>query len=245
MDWKLFLTVVAAVNVSIVLHIAALHAYDWLTYRNEPPRRSVPEPPSKPYGGDPAEPRDDSDRHGGPEPAGPPWCCEEGQRLNVYMCPDCDETTRAYSAAMGPEPAPELPPPSTWAEQYLREKYGAHRAHYEWRALTEAFNAGLAAKRAPMTREQATKFITDRIQTVKQGGSEWVLLDEVSACILETSSGPTIAESAVPEGWKLVPVEPTRAMCEAGWYRMQNHLGEEECWKAMLAAAPTPQGEEE
>ena len=110
--------------------------------------QAAPEPPSKPYGGDPAEPRDDSDRHAGPEPAGPAWCCEEGQRLNVYMCPDCDETTRAYSAAMGPEPAPELPPPSTWAEQYLREKYGAHRAHYEWRALTEAFNAGLAAQPA-------------------------------------------------------------------------------------------------
>ena len=36
------------------------------------------------------------------------------------------------------------------AEEYLREKYGAYRGHYEWRALQEAFIAGLHAKQAAL-----------------------------------------------------------------------------------------------
>lgn len=35
--------------------------------------------------------------------------------------------------------------PSKTAEEYLREKYGAYRAHHEWRALEDAFNAGRIA----------------------------------------------------------------------------------------------------
>lgn len=35
----------------------------------------------------------------------------------------------------------------TTAEEYLREKYGAYRGHYEWRALEEAFNAGKQSQR--------------------------------------------------------------------------------------------------
>lgn len=28
------------------------------------------------------------------------WCCEDGKRLSMRVCPRCDETSRAYSAAM-------------------------------------------------------------------------------------------------------------------------------------------------
>ena len=34
-------------------------------------------------------------------------------------------------------------PHDSRAAEWLRSKYGAHRGHYEWRALEEAFNAGL------------------------------------------------------------------------------------------------------
>jgi hypothetical protein len=34
-------------------------------------------------------------------------------------------------------------PHDSRASEWLRGKYGAHRGHYEWRALEEAFNAGL------------------------------------------------------------------------------------------------------
>ena len=33
------------------------------------------------------------------------------------------------------------------AEEYLRDRYGAHRGHPEWRALEEAFNAGVKAEK--------------------------------------------------------------------------------------------------
>ena len=31
------------------------------------------------------------------------WCCEEGQRLGVKVCPACAATGAAYTAAMSPE----------------------------------------------------------------------------------------------------------------------------------------------
>lgn len=46
----------------------------------------------------------------------------------------------------------------------------------------------------------------------------------------------------VPEGWQLVPIEPTREMCEV--YKRFHNEGkfylEITIWKAMLAAAPQP-----
>lgn len=38
----------------------------------------------------------------------------------------------------------------------------------------------------------------------------------------------------IPEGWKLVPAEPTAAMYEAG----DHQLATKDIWDAMLAAAP-------
>ncbi|MFN2095119.1 hypothetical protein ACKVM9_002867 [Pantoea agglomerans] len=42
------------------------------------------------------------------------------------------------------------------------------------------------------------------------------------------------ALTAPPDGWKLVPVEPTAAMYEAG----DRHMATKQVWDAMLAAAP-------
>lgn len=52
-------------------------------------------------------------------------------------------------------------------------------------------------------------------------------------------------ETSVPEGWKLVPVEPTEAMIHAVWHHWLNGTGHsEECMgnalRAMLATAPSP-----
>ena len=33
-----------------------------------------------------------------------PWCCEEGERLGVTVCPECAETSAAYQSCLGPEP---------------------------------------------------------------------------------------------------------------------------------------------
>lgn len=45
---------------------------------------------------------------------------------------------------------------------------------------------------------------------------------------------------AIPDGWRLVPVEPTDAMTESGWDKL-NVSGDMNCaYEAMIAAAPTP-----
>lgn len=46
------------------------------------------------------------------------------------------------------------------------------------------------------------------------------------------------APVAVPDGWKLVPVEPTQEMATA--YRYGTLLQNRNAWRAMLSAAPTP-----
>jgi hypothetical protein len=59
------------------------------------------------------------------------------------------------------------------------------------------------------------------------------------------------SKPAVPEGWKLVPVELTEHMLDEADFAMQNHVGDaytdadgfdgwyQPVWKAILAAAPT------
>lgn len=78
------------------------------------------------------------------------------------------------------------------------------------------------------------------------------MLTDYAALLRERES----ASARVPDGWQLVPIEPTDEMidkgtdqyeCEQGdtWYR--NHqLSEGDCiaiYKAMLAAAPKPEKE--
>jgi hypothetical protein len=51
---------------------------------------------------------------------------------------------------------------------------------------------------------------------------------------------PTEAHPTAPEGWKLVPVEPTKEMIDRGRTdnTMQGRAFAEACYRAMLAAAP-------
>ena len=63
-------------------------------------------------------------------------------------------------------------------------------------------------------------------------------IERIRTCILNSTP--------VPEGWQLVPVEPTHNMKEAGVDRHwpQPISGERMAllYRAMLAAAPTPEG---
>lgn len=74
---------------------------------------------------------------------------------------------------------------------------------------------------------------------------------------LYTNPQPAHTEQVIPEGWKLVPIEPTPAMCEAG-YTARDKWNSMQCdnqkelhfsfsqprYKAMLAAAPKPESEQ-
>lgn len=90
---------------------------------------------------------------------------------------------------------------------------------------------------------------------VKNGDGEYMAWDMQVAWIVwqrraMLKAGPVTA-ATVPDGWKLVPVEPTDDMCEAGFKatdkypfeRFDNYREMHRCWalpryKAMLAAAP-------
>ena len=67
------------------------------------------------------------------------------------------------------------------------------------------------------------------------------LIDMLEQAIVEfkrTQASP----ASVPEGWKLVPIEATMEMCEAGWneYDLQEHFSVRFMYERMIAAAPTP-----
>ena len=53
------------------------------------------------------------------------------------------------------------------------------------------------------------------------------------AAMLQAGNSP-----ATPDGWQLVPKEPTEAMNKAGWAAMNEHDAINPIYRAMLAAAP-------
>ncbi len=62
---------------------------------------------------------------------------------------------------------------------------------------------------------------------------QWFTADQLRAY------GDKRAREAVPEGWKLVPIEPTPEMLKAGDQKTWV-LPARDCWDAMLAASPSP-----
>lgn len=70
-------------------------------------------------------------------------------------------------------------------------------------------------------------------------------LEEVSAAYLELQNADHIADvvkMVVPDGYKLIPIEPTEEMLEKGWdeYNTGCFAPLSRAYKAMLSAAPTP-----
>ncbi|HFE6963861.1 hypothetical protein LD646_06385 [Salmonella enterica] len=56
---------------------------------------------------------------------------------------------------------------------------------------------------------------------------------KLRAAMLQAGNSP-----ATPDGWQLVPKEPTEAMNKAGWAAMNEHDAINPTYRAMLAAAP-------
>ena len=49
----------------------------------------------------------------------------------------------------------------------------------------------------------------------------------------------------IPDGWVVVPVEPTEEMNKAGWTAMNEHDAINPTYRAMLAAAPQQEADNE
>ena len=61
----------------------------------------------------------------------------------------------------------------------------------------------------------------------------------------EWAAAPIPQQPSVPEGWKLVPIEPTEAMLEVGFFAENDVFDSAKTkrihvWKDMLSAAPQP-----
>lgn len=66
-------------------------------------------------------------------------------------------------------------------------------------------------------------------------------LEDVVCALKLLTTKPPVAAPAVPEGWKLVPVEPTQEMVDA-CFEATCAGGIQKGYRAMLAAAPAPGG---
>lgn len=89
------------------------------------------------------------------------------------------------------------------------------------------------------TREQ----VVELAKSVFHGGEDIVDDGMMEFATLVFAAGQA---SKVPEGWKLVPVEPTREMIEAGNDGFRSPESRRHtvssCYRAMLAAAPSQEG---
>lgn len=101
----------------------------------------------------------------------------------------------------------------------------------------------------PNPQDSAVALEVERVYLVATGetheGQETYTRHDVrpplcDAEVLYTRASQSDGTSGVPEGWKLVPVEPTDAMIRAG-YDAENNDGKmhlRPAWRYMLAAAP-------
>ena len=84
-----------------------------------------------------------------------------------------------------------------------------------------------------------------RIQNVAMSRSEsheWIFGYTTGAINrYENESNSTIAESVIPDGYKLVPVEPTNEMCDDAFsFLGLTPVRASEVYRTMIAAAPEP-----
>ncbi len=64
-----------------------------------------------------------------------------------------------------------------------------------------------------------------------------------ATCLVDNINGYLAGEvlpSAVPKGWRLAPIAPTKEMLSDGQWWLKNLSGLEKAYQAMLAAAPEP-----
>ena len=108
----------------------------------------------------------------------------------------------------------------------MREEYEA------WFCSTIPYK--IAKERWFAVMDDGDYIITD----VQAGWAGW----KASRAALSDNHFPDAAEMVAPEGWQLVPVEPTIEMVQAATHSAVG-FGTKAAYKAMLAAAPKLGGE--
>jgi hypothetical protein len=79
---------------------------------------------------------------------------------------------------------------------------------------------------------------------VNKGGTAGLLEDAAHEIDRLRNENDTAPPADVPQGWALVPVEPTHDMCLSGNSLLPSHvIGSDVVYRAMLSAAPQPSNE--
>ena len=94
----------------------------------------------------------------------------------------------------------------------------------------DALLAAAGKEAAPIGYVQASALLL-----LKRGAADTIFGDCHECADVPLYVAPIAAQCAVPEGWKLVPVEPTREMIDEGF---KKGTGARHVYAAMLAAAP-------
>ncbi|ECZ3456105.1 hypothetical protein F7I85_05160 [Salmonella enterica] len=141
-----------------------------------------------------------------------------------------DESNKGKSDVMpvyaAPRPAPVVP---EWANEQCLEFLSIAFRHAEIKGDLEFDDIRLGMKMVNESRDAMLQLY---------GNSEQ--LDEVGSWNNHRNTPTAQAGNSpvIPDGWQLVPKEPTEAMNKAGWAAMNEHDAINPTYRAMLAAAP-------
>ena len=168
---------------------------------------------------------------------------------------DCFERQPLYTAPQLPQPVPDEMTPKQASRSYCGEVRGYRYVHTpkteehgspfttEWKLCDseDECNPSDCFERQPLyTAPQLPQPVPDEM-TPKQASRSYCgevrgYRDGWNACraaMLQAGNSPK-----TPDGWQLVPKEPTAAMNKAGWDAMNEHDAINPTYRAMLAAAP-------
>lgn len=101
----------------------------------------------------------------------------------------------------------------------------------------------LKAERAANRQQNAQQNIPENIPTLRDGLAVIRSLGEIDAAKIQAERD-SLNSPVIPDGWKLVPIDPTKDMLRAGQSVVGFWLNTVHCYSKMLAAAPAaPQQE--
>lgn len=101
----------------------------------------------------------------------------------------------------------------------------------------------LKAERAANRQQNAQQNIPENIPTLRDGLAVIRSLGEIDPAKIQAERD-SLNSPVIPDGWKLVPIDPTKDMLRAGQSVVGFWLNTVHCYSKMLAAAPAaPQQE--
>ena len=166
---------------------------------------------------------------------------KETDKFGSYLHPKADwfknddyEVLSAYTAPPAPVSVPDAMTPKQASRAYCGEVRGCRDG---WNACRAAMLQG--AEHVTTAYKLPDDFIcmlTGRAKYLREKGEikSPELLERAAAAL----QGESVNTSSIPNGWKLVPIDPTKDMLRAGQSVVGFWLNTVHCYSKMLAAAP-------